>query len=370
MSLGQLKSTWENLGQADPLWAVLTDPAHRDGKWDIEAFMATGRTQVEWINRVVTAHDLSLGDTVLDFGCGVGRLTNALAERTTRAVGVDIAVSMVEHANALNQSPDRIRFVSYDGRLLPFADGEFDSAVSLIVLQHAPPAVQLGCLLELQRVVRVGGVLLVQIPSQPIYATPLDPAAMRAGIRVLDPPGDMTAGRTAVVRVAVTNDGTHSWPVGHMIKLGNHWYHDDVMVIQDDARTDLPWDVAPGETAELDLMVTAPVRPGAYRLELDMMQEHVAWWQDEGSRPVSVDVEVHAGDTSRPPEVAAEPIPAPPAPVAAYDDLPAAMQMHGLHVDLVRSMFAHCGSTVVAVIPDAMAGPEWESYTYLVRRDS
>lgn len=382
MSLRQLKSTWENLGRVDPLWAVLSDPSRRDGRWDVAEFMATGRGQVEWIRGLVKDAELALGDRVLDFGCGVGRLTNALAEYAAEAVGVDIADSMIEQATQLSQYPDRVRFVGYDGRTLPFEDGAFDSAVSLIVLQHARPEVQIGCLLELQRVVRPGGVLVLQIPSQPKLATPLDAEAFRADIQLIDAPQVFVASTPAIVRAKVTNLSAHTWPMRQMVKLGNHWLSGETMLVRDDGRTDLPRDVRAGETVELELPVTPPAITGRVQLELDMLQEFVAWWRDAGSQSARLDVEIRPA----PAPAEAEPtedgwtggadrtVDAKLADVgtlaAPDEDLGSAMEMHGLHTNLVRALFAHCGSEVVAAVEDTMAGPEWESFTYVVHQVS
>jgi ubiquinone/menaquinone biosynthesis C-methylase UbiE len=367
MSLGRLKATWEDLGRVDPLWAVLSDPSRRHGRWDVNDFMATGTEQVDWMAGVLREHELGFGERVLDFGCGVGRLTNALAERVPEAVGVDIAESMVEHATQMARHPERTRFVSYDGKTLPFEDGSFGSAVSLIVLQHARPAVQIACLLELQRVVRVGGALLLQIPSHPKKTAALEAEAMRAGIHVEDAPSVLTAATSATVRTVVTNLSPSTWPAGRQVKLGNHWSGENLS-IQDDGRVDLPHAVAPGESVRLDLLVTAPSVPGRYELQLDMVQEFVSWWQDAGSLPAVVEVEVRPGAVAQPtPRMAAvASVPVPEA--VAHVELPSTMEMHGLHVNLVLSLFEHCGSKVVAVLPDNCAGPEWESFSYVVRR--
>ena len=77
MALEELKNTWDTLGSVDPLWAVLTDPARRDGRWDLGEFMETGRETVACAVNTLDGLGVSLGERVLDFGCGVGRLTNA-----------------------------------------------------------------------------------------------------------------------------------------------------------------------------------------------------------------------------------------------------------------------------------------------------
>ncbi len=50
------------------------------------------------------------------------------------------------------------------------------------------------------------------------------------------------------------------------------------MVVQDDARASLLFDLSPGQEMELPITVTAPREPGRYILELDMVQELVAWF--------------------------------------------------------------------------------------------
>src|SRR5438270_252955 len=49
-------------------------------------------------------------DRCLDFGCGVGRLTQALCDYFDRCDGVDIAASMVEGARSFNQHGIRCHY--------------------------------------------------------------------------------------------------------------------------------------------------------------------------------------------------------------------------------------------------------------------
>src|SRR4051812_27352912 len=79
-ALQRLRSDWTRLGEADPLWAVCVDPARKGGRWDPEEFNATGRAEIA----AALAHLDRLGlcrrrERALDFGCGAGRLTAALA---------------------------------------------------------------------------------------------------------------------------------------------------------------------------------------------------------------------------------------------------------------------------------------------------
>jgi SAM-dependent methyltransferase len=367
MTVDRLKSTWEDLGRVDPLWAVLTDPRRRHGGWQVDEFLATGAEPVNQVKALLDEAGLSFGDRVLDFGCGAGRLSHGLAAHVEEVVGVDIAQSMVDEARRINQLPDRISFVAYDGHRLPFADESFDSAVSLISIQHSPPAVQLACLVELQRVVRPGGVLALQIPHRPSRPDQLPTEAMRAGIELIEVPNPVSVGQTAPVRARVTNLSDRTWPAGRLIRLGNHWLRDGAPVRWNDGRTDLPHDLAPGASVELELPVLAPDEPGTYDLELDVVQEAVTWWAEVGSVPVRTDVAVVREPVVVPaltprPEVVVEPRPAP----RGRDD--GGMEMFGVDVNLVRLLFTHCGSAIVNIVPDDMAGAEWESFTYVIRR--
>jgi SAM-dependent methyltransferase len=366
MAVDRLRETWETLGRVDPLWAVLTDPERRHGGWDVNEFLATGAEPISQVRAMVDRAGLSLGERVLDFGCGAGRLSNALATHVKEVVGVDIAQSMIDEADRINQFPDRVRFVAYDGQRLPFADESFDAVVSLISIQHSPPAVQLACLVELHRVVRPGGVLVCQIPSRPSRPDPLPTEAMRAGIELLDVPNPVGPGQTAPVRTRLTNVSDRTWPAGQLIRLGNHWRAGGAPVTWNDGRTDLPHDLAPGSSVELELPVIAPEEPGDYELELDVVQEAVTWWAEAGSVPVRTPVTVVAEAVAGVPALTEPQQVVAAAPRRGRDD--GGMEMFGMDVDLVRLLFTHCGSAIVDIVPDDMAGTEWESFTYVIRR--
>ena len=44
--LSKHKRDWDDLGRVDPLWAILTDSQQRYGKWNVEAFFATGAAEI------------------------------------------------------------------------------------------------------------------------------------------------------------------------------------------------------------------------------------------------------------------------------------------------------------------------------------
>lgn len=159
---------WEALATADPLWAVLSDPNRRGGGWDADEFFASGESQIGDLMRRLDA--IGAAPTpmrALDFGCGAGRLTRALAARFQETHGIDISPSMIALAERHNRFPGRCRFATWDGRRLPFPDDHFDLAATFITLQHMPPRAARTVLRELGRVLRPGGALAFQAAAEP-----------------------------------------------------------------------------------------------------------------------------------------------------------------------------------------------------------
>src|SRR3954452_10241697 len=72
----------------------------------------------------------------LDAGCGTGSLTFALAEQYAQAEirGCDIAHELLSHASSANHDPRRVTFESGDICNLQYGDGQFDAALSSLVL--------------------------------------------------------------------------------------------------------------------------------------------------------------------------------------------------------------------------------------------
>lgn len=166
MDLTQLRTEWTRLGTDDPLWAVLSNPDKRGGLWDPEEFFALG---VHDVTNVLTTTAKARIDVArnraLDFGCGVGRLTQALAKEFNEVVGVDIAESMLNRARQFDQSEGRCRFVvNTTPDLAQFPDASFDFIYSHIVFQHMEPRYSLGYMREFARLLRPGGVTVFQIP--------------------------------------------------------------------------------------------------------------------------------------------------------------------------------------------------------------
>ena len=147
MQLWRLRWHWNKLGYRDPLANILTRPFDEATGWNVDEFFETGRPEVSKLMKgVERLAPLLQKRRALDFGCGVGRVTQALADHFDEAIGVDIASSMIEAARTWNRAPNRCRFeVNQGADLTQFASSGFDLVYSRLVLQHVPPQlVRLG----------------------------------------------------------------------------------------------------------------------------------------------------------------------------------------------------------------------------------
>src|SRR5215470_2282853 len=136
--------------------------------WDAAAYQRLSSPQLTWGRRVLERLDLRGDETVLDAGCGAGRLTAELIERVPRGgvIAVDRSPAMLGEARALllPRFAGRVRLVHADLVRLPLreaVDVVFSNAVLHWVLDH--PRIFRGFAAAL----RVNGVLEAQCGGGP-----------------------------------------------------------------------------------------------------------------------------------------------------------------------------------------------------------
>ena len=177
MSLARHKEDWERLAEVDAMWAVLTAPGRKGGRWDADEFFATGETEVEHVVSTAAGLGLSRRERALDFGCGVGRLTRALGRRFEHALGLDISEGMVEQARRLNADVPACEFrVNAAPDLGSLESDAFDLVYSSIVLQHLPSVQDVDrYVAEFLRVTRPDGVVVFGVPRHIPFPWSLQP---------------------------------------------------------------------------------------------------------------------------------------------------------------------------------------------------
>jgi SAM-dependent methyltransferase len=393
---------WDGHARRDPLWAILSDPAKKGGRWDTERFFQTGVAEISHI-----LYHLRLGSVTvvrrraLDFGCGVGRLSQALAKHFARVDGVDVSPAMVGLARSLNRHGERVTYHANDRPDLSiFADGTFDLVVSSLVLQHIDPAIATRYLRELCRVVAPGGALVFQLPARQRVPEdqPLPPEidrrisnmpeeAYRASLTVSGAPANAVLPATSIaLDVELANASTFEWSrrAFGILRIGNHWFDDSgyTMVVGDDGRTSVPEPLFPDDRCRLPLTVTTPPEPGDYWCEIDVAHEGVVWFRERGSRAVRFHVRVRADAdatavAAASAEAAAivetpEAVPPPDESIvlesSPADVEPQEFPMYAIPREDVLALLADAGLEVVAVDDDGSCGEDWISYRYFTRK--
>ncbi len=382
MDIDELQWHWDGFGKTNPLWAILTN---HEKRWELADFFQTGVDHIAvTMERVRHLQpDLRL-HRCLDFGCGVGRLTQALAAHFTWAHGVDIAASMVQQARQYNKYPDTCFYhVNTAPHLGMFQSGKFDFVHTVIVLQHIRPDYSRVYICEMLRLLAPGGVLLFQIPGE--YTSLLDryrmpDRAFQARLSVDAAPATLVAGKQVVLPVRVQNVSPELWTVmphgvTYHVGIGNQWYTPagDVVVLND-GRAYLDAPLPAGATTVLPLAITAPATPGRYRLRIDMVQEAVAWGTYHQSPVLELELQVTpAALPALPADTATASAGAAPSgdarpPTEYLDGKQLQMEMHGIPRDEVIALLEQQGGVLLEVARDDSVGLEWSSYTYYVTR--
>lgn len=165
-SLSDLQQDWNDLADIDAMWSICSDPEMQYNRWDQETFFETGREDIRKILNVADKLGVRVQKgRVLDFGCGIGRLTQALAEEFDDCYGVDISPKMIQLAEGFNQFGNRVKYVlNQRDDLRVFADNYFDFIYTIEVLQHMNPILMQKYLQEFIRILNAGGVLIFQVP--------------------------------------------------------------------------------------------------------------------------------------------------------------------------------------------------------------
>jgi len=361
MSFSKLQQTWHELGEQDPLWAILTRADKRGRKWDLQEFFQWGVDEIRNLLARLDAAGIEVPrGRALDFGCGVGRLTQALCAHFSQCVGVDVAPSMIALAKKYNPYGDRCQyFVNELSTLFAFPDNHFDLIYSNIVLQHIHPNYTWNYLEDFLRVLAPGGILVFQLPAAlrkrsyppaedvvpaPLAGDTLSRVESRI-TRLRVPPGSRLH-----IPVTVHNDSNRWWVQAddgvrqYSIALSGLWLdYKGHPLGEEQTRLRLPDDVPPHEKFSTIFSVLAPLISGRFILEIDLLQEDVCWFKERGGTSARVRIEVQDQN---------QPQPEPPL-----------MEMHGIPRDKVVALIQNSGARVLLVDEDFWA-TGWYGFRY------
>lgn len=143
--------TWNEKSETSALHAVLST------RWSAEQCATVDEFQRTEILTVAGPLD---GRRVLDLGCGIGRLTGALARTAALVVGVDYSPGMLDRA-ADEVRSSNVVFLQSSATRIPLQGSQFDVVVASFVFQHIMNDDEFGsACAEAVRLLRPGGVMV------------------------------------------------------------------------------------------------------------------------------------------------------------------------------------------------------------------
>ena len=144
-------------------------------------------------------------------------------------------------------------------------------------------------------------------PSPPAASKtpgPLPDRGFRAQIALIEPPSKLRVGQKETISVKIKNTSDVLWWARgaetnvrndnkFYIAIGDRWLDSNGKLLSEmDGRLGISKDMKPGEELELPLLITAPIAPGEYILEVDLVQEQVSWFSEKGSPTARTKVSV------------------------------------------------------------------------------
>ena len=134
--------------------------------WNPSTFFASGEEDYKrLVAPVMQRYGFSpSGKTMLELGCGAGRMTPSFAEHFYRVIACDISEEMIERAQNLLATTTNVIWVRSNGiSLAGIAEGSVDFVFSYLVLQHLPDEVLVEYYIrEAIQVLQPGGLCLFQ----------------------------------------------------------------------------------------------------------------------------------------------------------------------------------------------------------------
>jgi ubiquinone/menaquinone biosynthesis C-methylase UbiE len=130
----------------------------QSGEEDYQRLVASVMGRLQWDPK---------GKTMVELGCGAGRMTRSFAQRFLRVYACDISTEMLKHAKALLPGASNIEWTLGNGtNLSGFGDGTVDFVFSYIVLHHMPGRdLALAYIREMLRLLKADGLFLFQFST-------------------------------------------------------------------------------------------------------------------------------------------------------------------------------------------------------------
>lgn len=131
--------------------------------WDGKDYNANSASQQHAADRLMSKQYLGQAASLLDVGCGDGKITARLADHIEgKVVGLDLSKNMIDFAQRSFTDKTHLEFVVGDAATLPY-ENEFDYVTSFSAMQWVRD--QKSALIGMHRALKPGGKLLITMPK-------------------------------------------------------------------------------------------------------------------------------------------------------------------------------------------------------------
>lgn len=160
--LNELKLLWEHLARSNSKYYIFSDCGknitdeqfEKSGKKDTEEFVLNDKYIFDTGNK-----------SILEIGCGNGRMTKYICSKFKRVVAIDISRTMIQEAALRLQTVQNVQLLETDGYDFSLiADKSIDIVFSYLVFQHFKDKRMVECNFEeVNRVLKPGGLFKVRL---------------------------------------------------------------------------------------------------------------------------------------------------------------------------------------------------------------
>ena len=167
----RIHEEWSSLGVSEPYWSVITQPQfyRTDFEENRKQFLTSGKSVCTVFLSALRRNGINpnLLETCLELGCGVGRVTAALAQNFKQVIAVDISQPHIELAKEIlaQENIHNVEFQQWRNMGNLYQIPAVDAIFTVITLQHNPPPIIAWTLRALLYSLKPSGIAYFQIPT-------------------------------------------------------------------------------------------------------------------------------------------------------------------------------------------------------------
>ena len=131
-----MKKLWDKLAKSNSKYYINSDYGREITE---EQFMESGLKDYKgliWDDIRLMNRFVCNGSSILDLGCGIGRITQFMVDDFEKVVGIDISGEMIKQAKKRLKGYKNLELIETDGWTIPLKDNSIDLVFSYLVFQH------------------------------------------------------------------------------------------------------------------------------------------------------------------------------------------------------------------------------------------